>query len=527
MKKRLLPVFLIFLLLTALVPTTALASGGLSNFVKTHTYKSGYFKDVAVTDWFTPYVQASYEYGLISGKGAGRFDPNGRLTLAEAVKLAACIHEIYYNGAANFSNGSPWYRPYADEALNAGILDVDYPNYDAPATRSEFALILSKALPAEALAVKNRVDDNAVPDVPLGFTYSDAVYELYRAGVLTGCDTTGAFRPNNTITRAEAASIVTRMANAAFRRSQTLKLSLTAEQLYKKCAPAVFYILIYDVNGKAVKSGSGFFIDGDGTAVTNYHVIVGASKAVVTTADGKEYNVSGVYDYSEERDLALIQVDGTGFASLALADGDVRTGAAAFAIGSPFGLKNSFSEGLVSYAARNIGGQTYIQTTAAISSGSSGGALLDASGKVLGVTTATATGAQNLNIAVPAGEIQSLDKDTLQSFASILPDTVYYNAYFPAPDFGAVVGSYPFLSQPGDDAMTYYYAVDAMNVPVDDALASYEKLLEQNCFSFFGYTIEESGIISYYINGSYNILLSVGYVTYNGVDSIRIELIQM
>jgi S1-C subfamily serine protease len=103
--------------------------------------------------------------------------------------------------------------------------------------------------------------------------------------------------------------------------------------------------------------------------------------------DGKRYDVAGIYDYSKEKDLALIKVKGERFPYLAIADSSaVATGEDAWAIGSPLGFKNTISRGIISCASRTIDDMTFIQTTAAISSGSSGGALLDGAGRVIGVT---------------------------------------------------------------------------------------------------------------------------------------------
>jgi S1-C subfamily serine protease len=112
---------------------------------------------------------------------------------------------------------------------------------------------------------------------------------------------------------------------------------------------------VYDGNGDAYASGSGFFIDSSGLAVTNYHVIEGASAAAILTTDGEVYDVLGVYDYSEDYDLALLQIDGSGFPILPLGDSDaVAAGATVYAIGNPLGLTNTISQGIVSNAARNF-----------------------------------------------------------------------------------------------------------------------------------------------------------------------------
>ena len=189
------------------------------------------------------------------------------------------------------------------------------------------------------------------------------------------------------------------------------KSELSAEEIYAKCAPAVFYIEIYDERDRAIASGSGFFINDRGMAVTNYHVIEDAYSALMQMSDTKEiYRISGVYDYSKENDWAIIQIDCSGNSYLEIGDASTANGGAkVYAIGSPLGLQNTISEGIVSNPARIDGNVTYIQTTAAISSGSSGGALLNKMGEVIGITSAGYTKGQNLNLALPISYIENAD----------------------------------------------------------------------------------------------------------------------
>ena len=188
-------------------------------------------------------------------------------------------------------------------------------------------------------------------------------------------------------------------------------VELTPEQIYARCAPAVFYVEIYDSTGWCIKTGSGFFIRSDGLAITNYHVISGADSASITVSDtGEVYSVAGVYDYSAEEDWAVLQIDGSGFQTLEIGDpGYDVGGATVYAIGSPLGLQNTISAGIISNPARVDGGMTYIQMSAAISPGSSGGALLNKYGQVIGITSATYTSGQNLNLSIPLTYLEGMD----------------------------------------------------------------------------------------------------------------------
>ena len=188
-------------------------------------------------------------------------------------------------------------------------------------------------------------------------------------------------------------------------------VELTPEQIYARCAPAVFYVEIYDEYGWCIKTGSGFFLTEDGLAITNYHVISGADSASITVSDtGEVYPVAGVYDYSAEEDWAVLQIDGSGFQTLEIGDpGYDVGGATVYAIGSPLGLQNTISAGIISNPARVDGGMTYIQMSAAISPGSSGGALLNKYGQVIGITSATYTSGQNLNLSIPLTYLEDMD----------------------------------------------------------------------------------------------------------------------
>ena len=443
MKKRIVAALLIICLLTG----SALAAGSLSNFSKVTSY-SGQFTDISASQWYADEVRLVYEYGLINGKTETAFEPDSLLTLAEAIKLAAVMHSIYNTGTSTLQNGDPWYQPYVDYALNAGIIPSGYANYNAYATRSDFATIFANAFPEEALAAINTIDADAIPDVSFNYSYGPAVYLLYRAGggggggVLTGSGDNHAFLPNNTIKRSGVAAIAARMVDSSFRVAFSIAAEestaeepaskeptvqeLTATQIAAQCSSAVFCIVVYDGSGEPLGLGSGFFIDSSGLAITNHHVIEGASSAAVLTTDGEVYDVAGVYDSSKDYDLALLQVDGGGFSYLPVGDSDeVVMGETVYAIGNPEGLTNTFSQGIVSNAARQFSDTPvrFIQFDASISHGSSGGALVNTRGQAVGVTSASLTEGQNLNLAVPINLIRELSRDSLKALSSFAPVT--------------------------------------------------------------------------------------------------------
>ena len=197
---------------------------------------------------------------------------------------------------------------------------------------------------------------------------------------------------------------------------------LSAEQVYAKCSPAVFYIEVANKTGKVFASGSGFFISSDGTAVTNYHVIDGAYSAAITLPTGAEYNVLGVYDYNEDEDWAILKIGGSGFSYLELGNAStVVGGAKCYAIGSPKGLQNTISDGIISNPAQDLGGMTFIQISAAISHGSSGGALLNKYGQVIGITSGGFEEGENLGFAIPISRISGYSHNQYTELSELFP----------------------------------------------------------------------------------------------------------
>lgn len=196
---------------------------------------------------------------------------------------------------------------------------------------------------------------------------------------------------------------------------------LSSEQIYEKCSSAVFFIAVYDKHKNLSKTGSGFFIDDDGTAVTNYHVIEDSYYAFIQLSDTEEvFEILGVYDYSKENDWAVIKVDCTDNEYLDIGDTSAISGGVdVCAIGSPLGLQNTISEGIISNPSRIISGTTYLQTNAAISQGSSGGALLDKNGHVIGITSAGLSEGQNLNLALPITYIDNFTRQRVISLKEV------------------------------------------------------------------------------------------------------------
>ena len=180
------------------------------------------FKDVSTSAWYYNDVKSAYETGLINGMTATTFEPELKMTYAQAVKLAACMNQKYSTGSVTLANGSPnWWDSYVEYAKSHNIINKDY-DWNANATRAGYVEIFAKALPDEALKEKNSIANGYIPDVGVTHPQGTAIYRLYRAGILTGMDEKGTFEPDSNIRRSEVSAILTRMMNEDARRELTL-----------------------------------------------------------------------------------------------------------------------------------------------------------------------------------------------------------------------------------------------------------------------------------------------------------------
>jgi serine protease Do len=237
--------------------------------------------------------------------------------------------------------------------------------------------------------------------------------------------------------------------------------------LVQKYSPAVVKIQVESVASQRVVNpfwppeneslqvglGSGFIIDSDGYILTNHHVINGANKITVRLNDRREFDAELVGSDALS-DLALLKVKADGLPTLHLdVDDDLKVGEWVLAIGSPFGLDYSVSQGIVSAIGRSLPSANnenyvpFIQTDVAINPGNSGGPLFDLDGNVVGINSQIFTqsgGSMGLSFAIPASvarnvvaqlkdhgsvsrgwlgvSIQEMDKDLATSFGLSKPE---------------------------------------------------------------------------------------------------------
>ena len=139
---------------------------------------------------------------------------------------------------------------------------------------------------------------------------------------------------------------------------------------------------------KRTSAGSGVIISADGYIVTNNHVVNGADEITVSLNDNSEYSAK-IIGTDKNTDLALIKIDGNALPAITIADSDnLKVGEWVLAVGNPLGLNNTVTAGIVSAKARSLGAngiESFIQTDAAINKGNSGGALVNASGELVGI----------------------------------------------------------------------------------------------------------------------------------------------
>jgi hypothetical protein len=307
---------------------------------------------------------------------------------------------------------------------------------------------------------------------------------------------------------------------------------LTAEEIAEKCGPAVFYMEIYDADGELKSTASGFFVSSSGIAITNYHVVSGARSAMIVTADGGEYRVLGVYDVDKVNDLALIQIDGKDFDYLNIGDSTaLRNGAQIYAIGSPLGLQNTISPGIISNSSRVINGAQYIQITAPLSPGSSGGALIDVYGNVIGVTTGTLYNGQGLNLAVPIALSDALSRERYSDIRDFIQKTSeFYEGYGNIPDFGYHFNVDRAYEELDDEAGSAEYWYDTSELDADNAqtLAEYGSLLRKAGFRYMGTFGEASDGITYagvyYTNLSTDTDVTCGVIASDDLEYIIVEI---
>ena len=362
-----------------------------------------------------------------------------RKLLAVLCALALCISLL--PSAAALSGEE---RRAANRLRGLGLLEGTVSLADAP-TRSQAASLLSAltgkttAFPAEdagAAVTANNCIGLTTQDYTTGsFTQGDLCEVLSDALTFPRRDDSGSLLDSlldaGTVSWAQAAGL------------GLLNEELTARQIYDRCSAAVFQLDFWKYNSKKPpedtspdSTSSGFFLDESGIAVTNFHSIEYAIRGVATLVTGEQYEVTEVMYVNKKADIAILRISRTSldgkttsaFAHLDLPEtDDVRAGDAAYAIGCPLGLGLAISDGIISDASRPVDRYQLpcILSTGSISQGSSGGALLNAYGEVIGITSGAYVYGNEMYLAVPL--VPALETDlvyietSLQVFFNDMP----------------------------------------------------------------------------------------------------------
>lgn len=191
---------------------------------------------------------------------------------------------------------------------------------------------------------------------------------------------------------------------------------------FEELKKSVVLINVYDSDNELISTGSGVVAFENDIILTNAHVVEDNYKIEVISENNTKYQVEGILDYNKKKDIAILKLVSSKGLKKVKIEKKIKIGSNVTAIGSPLGLKNTISTGIISAMYQdNI--EVY-QHTAPISHGSSGGALFDDEGNLVGITYASLTAGQNLNLAIP---IKYFLEDYKKVEKNDIIDTQYYS----------------------------------------------------------------------------------------------------
>lgn len=189
-----------------------------------------------------------------------------------------------------------------------------------------------------------------------------------------------------------------------------------AGEIIANTEKATFIIYTYDEYGCPSGSGSGFFIKESGIGITNYHVLDGATKAILVTSDSSKFEIEKIISADSKKDILKFQIKNTKsrvFETLKFSKAQPNKGEKVYCISNPLGLENTFTEGVISAIRVNKKYGKTIQFSAPISPGSSGSAILNDEGNVIALATFQRKNGQNLNFGTYVNDeiINSITED--------------------------------------------------------------------------------------------------------------------
>ncbi|SEO80415.1 trypsin-like peptidase domain-containing protein [Paenibacillus sp. OV219] len=183
---------------------------------------------------------------------------------------------------------------------------------------------------------------------------------------------------------------------------------LTVEQI-GTYADRVVYLETVGHDGKPLASGSGIIVGSEGEILTNAHVVEDASSVKVVLSNGQSSLTTTYITYDKSRDLVLLKFYALhNLPTVKIGDSSkLNLGQSVVAIGSPLGFKNTLTSGVVSQPSRTVDGQNFIQISTPIDHGSSGGALFNMQGELVGVTSALVESSADINLAIPSNDVKN------------------------------------------------------------------------------------------------------------------------
>ncbi len=232
-------------------------------------------------------------------------------------------------------------------------------------------------------------------------------------------------------------SIVSPQAVAPMQIAASTPAAMTPAEIFKRVSPAVVVITTHTFDGQSGLA-SGFIVEPRGVIVTNCHVLAQAEQAEVRLNDGRTFPIRDVLDWDIPKDLLVFSIEGDGLPTVPLADPkQVEIGQPVFVIGNPLGLEYSISDGLLA-GVRYERNAKWLQFSAPISQGNSGGPVLNTQGQVLGVVSFMLTQGQNVNFAIASDEVRSHLADSQRMGFAQFAQTEARPAYYLSEGFVAL-----------------------------------------------------------------------------------------
>jgi S1-C subfamily serine protease/nitrogen regulatory protein PII-like uncharacterized protein len=206
---------------------------------------------------------------------------------------------------------------------------------------------------------------------------------------------------------------------------------LSAEQIFEKVNNAIVVVYAYDFEGDKHAQGSGIILNDKGIVVTNYHLFAGCEKIELKRKD-QVINHAGIIGASIEKDILILKIEGQDYPNIPVCEDTIfKVGQKIYAVGSPLGYENTMSEGIIS-GLREIGESknSFLQITASSSPGSSGGAVLNSKGELVGmVSMGYLLIGENINFAIPVKDIMAANQGVVTDKKSLEALNFFYKGY--------------------------------------------------------------------------------------------------